>query len=70
MTRTWQHQDHGSVSTQLQVNMKDKNDNRVYVSYSIFYIGGSTTDYILHVSGYSGTGGDYQSNLNDRFDTN
>ena len=48
----------GSVSTQLRVDMKDKDGNSEYASYSTFYIGGSTTDYTLHVSGYSGTAGD------------
>ena len=48
----------GSVSTQLRVDMRDKNGNNAYASYSTFYIGGSSTDYTLHVSGYSGTAGD------------
>ena len=48
----------GSVSTQLRIDMRDKNGNSAYASYSNFYIGGSTTDYTLHVSGYSGTAGD------------
>ena len=48
----------GSVSTQLRVDMKDKNGSTAYASYSKFYIGGSTTDYTLHVSGYCGTAGD------------
>ena len=48
----------GSVSTKLRVDMKDKDGNSAYASYSTFYIGGSTTDYTLHVSGYSGTAGD------------
>ena len=48
----------GSVSTQLRVDMRDKNGNSAYASYSTFYIGGSTSDYTLHVSGYSGTAGD------------
>ena len=52
------HLANGSVSTQLQVDMRNKNNNSAYASYSTFYIGGSTTDYILHVSGYSGTAGD------------
>ena len=52
------HLANGSVSIQLQVDMRDKNSSTAYASYSTFYIGGSTTDYILHVSGYSGTAGD------------
>ena len=35
--------------------MRDNNGNTSYASYSTFYIGGSTTNYTLHVSGYSGT---------------
>ena len=54
----------------FRIDMKNKSGNSAHVSYSTFYIGGSTTDYTLHVSGYSGTAGDYQSNLNDCFDTN
>ena len=38
--------------------MRDKNGDSAYASYPPFYIGGSTTDYTLHVSGYSGTAGD------------
>ena len=48
----------GSVSTELRVDMRDKDGNNAYANYSTFYIGGSTTDYTLHVSGYSGTAGD------------
>ena len=39
--------------------MRYKNGNTSYASYSTFYIGGSTTNYTLHVSGYSGTARDY-----------
>ena len=48
----------GSISTPLRIDMKDKNGNKGYAEYSGFYISGSPTDYILHVSGYSGTVGD------------
>ena len=48
----------GSVSTQLRVNMRDRDGTSAYASYSTFYIGGSNTNYTLHVSGYSGTAGD------------
>ena len=48
----------GSVSTKLRVDMRDKDDNSAYASYSTFYIDNSTTDYTLHVSGYNGTAGD------------
>ena len=46
------------VSTKLRVDMRDKDGNNAYASYSAFHIGGSTTDYTLYVSGYSGTAGD------------
>ena len=45
----------GNISTKLRVDMRDNNNNKGYASYSTFYIGGSTTDYTLHVSRYSGT---------------
>ena len=48
----------GSVFTKLRVDMRDKDGNSAYASYSTFYIGNSTTDYTLHVSGYNGTAGD------------
>ena len=38
--------------------MRDQDGVEVYAKYSAFYIGGSTTDYTLHISGYSGTAGD------------
>lgn len=47
----------GSVLQRLRVNMRDKDGNSAYASYSSFYIDGSTTDYTLHVSEYSGTAG-------------
>ena len=46
----------GSVSTELRVDMTDQYDNDEYAKYSSFYIGGSSTDYTLHVSGFSGSG--------------
>ena len=48
----------GSVSTQLRVDLRDNMGTKAYAKYSTFYIGDSTTDYTLHVSGYSGTAGD------------
>ena len=42
----------------LRVDLKDYNNNAAYANYSSFYIGGSSTDYTLQVSGYSGTAGD------------
>ena len=47
----------GSVSTELRVDMKDKDGVYGYAKYSLFYIGGSSTDYTLHISGYSGPSG-------------
>ena len=49
------HLANGSVSTQLRVDMIDKNNNSANATYTTFYIGSSTTDYTFHVSGYSGT---------------
>ena len=34
--------------------MRDKDGVYGYAKYSSFYIGGSSTDYTLHISGYSG----------------
>ena len=47
----------GSVSTELRVDMKDKDGVYGYANYSSFYIGGSSTDYTLHISGFSGSSG-------------
>ena len=38
--------------------MRDRNGTSAHSSYSTFYIGGSITDYTLHVSGYSGSAED------------
>ena len=43
------------VSTELRVCMKDKDDVYGYAKYSLFYIGGSSTDYALRIAGYSGS---------------
>ena len=43
-----------NVSRQLRVDMNDTDGVYGYAKYSSFYIGGSSTDYTLHVSGYSG----------------
>ena len=63
----------GNVSTQLQVEMRDSSSNSWYIyihsayaRYSTFYISGSTTDYTLHISGYSGTVGDHLSKYNGK----
>ena len=42
---------------QLRVDLRDKDGNTAYASYSTFFIGSSITEYYLHVSGYSGTAG-------------
>ena len=52
------HLANSDISTKLRVDMRDKDGNTAYASYSTFYIGGPTTDYTLHVSGYCGTAGD------------
>lgn len=35
--------------------MRDENNNKGYASYTIFYKSESTTNYRLHISGYSST---------------
>ena len=42
----------------LRVDLKDYDNNTAYAHYSIFYIGGSSNDYTLQKSGYSGTAED------------
>ena len=70
-----------SAPQQLRVDLGDFEGNTSYAQYSSFYIGGSSTDYTLHVSGYSGTTEDAltyhhgskfttKDNDNDLFDTN
>ena len=50
--------------------MKDKMNNSRYASYSTFYIEGSTTDYILHASSYSGNAGNsFSSHSQFKFST-
>ena len=56
----------GSETTQLRIDMRDKTGSSRYASYSTFYIGSSTTDYTLHVSGYSGTAGNSLARHNSR----
>ena len=43
-----------NVSRLLRVDMKDKDGVFGYAKYSSFYIGSSSTDYTLHISGFSG----------------
>ena len=42
----------GSVSTKLQVDMRDKKYNKRYSSQCAFYTNGSITGYTLHVSSH------------------
>ena len=44
-----------NVSRQLRIDMNYENGVYGYAKYSSFYIGGSTTDYTLHISEYSGS---------------
>ena len=46
-----------NVPRQLRVDMRDEADVYRYAQYSSFYIGGSSTDYTLHISGFSGSSG-------------
>ena len=46
-----------NVSRLLRVDMNDADGVYRYANYSSFYIGGSSTDYTLHVSGFSGSFG-------------
>ena len=48
----------GSVSTHLRIDLRDWSKASKYATYSNFHIGGSATDYTLHVNGYIGTAGD------------
>ena len=43
---------------QLRIDMKDKDGNSAYASYSTFFIGSSLTEYYLYISGFNGTAGD------------
>ena len=47
-----------SMEQELRVDLGDFSGNTAYAKYSSFHIGGSSTDYTLHVTGYSGTAGD------------
>ena len=49
--------DNGSVSTELRIDMRDGYGVHINVTYSSFYIGSSSTDYTLHISGFSGSSG-------------
>ena len=50
--------------------MRDENNATRYAKYSSFYIGGSSTDYTLHISGFSGFGfGDGTNHNGQKFST-
>ena len=62
-----------STATQLRVDLQDFEGNSVYAKYTTFSVGDSASNYILTVSGYSGTAGDsfgdhngYQFSTRDR----
>jgi len=62
-----------STPTELRVDLRDFCENSGYVHYTNFSIGDSVSQYILSVSGYSGTAGDslgghngYQFSTNDQ----
>ena len=47
-----------STPTELRVDIRDFYENSGYAHYTNFSIGDSASQYILSVSGYSGTAGD------------
>ena len=47
----------GGVSTHPWLDLRDKSKASKYATYSKFHIGGSSTDYTLHVNGYIGITG-------------
>ena len=47
-----------TISTELRVDMQDFNGNSRYAQYAIFRVGVPSSEYILSISGYSGTAGD------------
>ena len=46
-----------NVSRLLRIDMRDEYGVNINATYSSFYIGGSSTDYTLHVSGFSSSSG-------------
>ena len=48
-----------SNATELQVDIRDFEGNSAYAKYTSFSVGDSSSKYILSVSGYNGTAGDY-----------
>ena len=49
-----------SAPQELRVDLEDFRMNTRYARYTTFTVGNATTDYLLLVSGYSGTAGDSQ----------
>ena len=59
-----------SCPNEVQVDMEDFAGNTAYAKYSSFYIEGSSAEYKLHLSGYSGTAGDsFTSHNGKKFTT-
>jgi hypothetical protein len=42
---------------ELRFDLEDFKDNKAYAKYSIFSVADASTNYKLHLSGYSGTAG-------------
>ena len=62
-----------ATATQLRIDLQDFEGNSRYAKYTTFSVGDSASNYILAVSGYSGTAGDsfgdhngYQFSTRDR----
>ena len=62
-----------STATELRIDLQDFEGNSAYAKYTSFSVGDSASNYILAVSGYSGTAGDslgghngYQFSTRDR----
>ena len=52
--------------SQLRVDMTDWEGNTIYAKYSVFQVGNEQTKYRMHVSGYTGDGGDSFGYHNDQ----
>ena len=58
------------AATMLRIDMGDFEGNTVYAEYSTFSVGDSSTEYLLDVTGYSGTSGDsFSQHTDSRFST-
>ena len=44
--------------SQLRIDMTDWEGNKIYAKYSLFQVGNEQTKYRMHVSGFTGNGGD------------